>query len=202
MRKYFFLIMSLTYWLFMVVGFADNWLYEIDQPSNSNPKFLIHAFFAFCWFSLLLTQSALIRNRRVAFHKKLGMTGLFIFPAMCVTTAYLYISRFLEIGYLAPLSIMVSSQFVLAIVLSSIAFYTRKRDLQSHKDYMILGSFFLIQPAVDRTIGHLLDPIYLEAWLSAYAIMFGLFFWYFKKFNWALTLGLLIWGLGVYYAKL
>ncbi len=190
--------MSLLYWLFMVIGFSDNWLYDIDQPSNSNPKFLIHAFFAFSWFSLLLAQSALIRYGTVSQHRNLGMAGFFIFPAMCLSTGYLYLSRFLEIGYLSPLSKMVSAQLIFAIVLTFIAFAARKKDFQSHKNYIILGSFFLIQPAVDRAVGKLFDAYYVEAWLCTYAILFGLFFWFFKKFNWPLTLGTLIWGIGLF----
>jgi len=65
-EKYFFLIMSLT------IGYygcrlADNWLYDLDQPSNSNQKILISSLFCLCCFRLLLTQSALIRIEELAF---------------------------------------------------------------------------------------------------------------------------------------
>lgn len=198
MRKHFFLIMSLVYWLFMVVGFSDNWLYDIGQASNSVLKFMIHAFFAFAWFSLLLAQSVLISFGNLRHHKKLGIAGFVIFPAMCLSIGYIYGVRYLELGYLAPLSKMVIAQVFYAVILTTLSFIYRKKAPIKHKNYMILGSFFLIQPALDRTIGHLFDPIFLEAWLFSYLVLFGMFFWFFKKLYWPLIFGLLIWGIGFF----
>ena len=61
MRRNYPLVLSSLFWLTMVVGFSDNWLYDLDQPSNSAPHFLIHAGFAFLWFSALVVQCALVR---------------------------------------------------------------------------------------------------------------------------------------------
>jgi len=76
MRKNFYFIMSLVYWLLMMTGFSDNWLYDTSQESNFILKFQVHAFFAFSWFSILIAQTGLIRKNNFKTHKKLGIAGI------------------------------------------------------------------------------------------------------------------------------
>jgi len=197
MRKNFYFVMSIIYWLFMMIGFSDNWLYDTSQASNFILKFQIHAFFAFCWFSLLVVQTGLIRKNNFNTHKRLGIIGMIIFTGMILSTGYLYLSRYLELGYMAPLSKMVFSQYLFAIVLTTIGFVKRKSNALAHKTNIILGSLLLMHPAIDRMVGHLFDDIYIFVWLGIYFILFGLFVWYYKKIKWQLAIGFLIWLAGL-----
>jgi len=72
-------------------AFADNWLYDLDQPAIPKPPpppppppQNSYLFFCLLLVSLLVTQSALIRIEEFAFHKKRRMTGLLLFSQLCV----------------------------------------------------------------------------------------------------------------------
>jgi hypothetical protein len=196
MNKYFYLIMSALFWLIMVVGFSDNWSFDRGQPSNSDPGFLIHAFFAFGWFSMLVVQSALIRSKRAALHRRTGMVGILMFLGFLLSTLPMYAQEFLQNGRLAPLSLMIFSQLVFASFLITRAFLVRTRDPLAHKTNLMIGSLWLLQPGLDRAIGHLFGGIGL-AWLLTYSLLFIAFVWHYRRINWQLGVGFLIWAVGL-----
>jgi hypothetical protein len=196
-RKHFYLILSALFWLMMIVGFADNWLYDVHQPSNSVPKFIVHGLFAFAWFTIFLMQAALIRTRNVRLHQRLGIAGLVIFAGMALSTGYLYLSFFLEKGYLRPISKMISSQLVFAVVLVALGFLQRKKNLVQHKTNMLLANLWLIQPGMDRWVDHIFPSIFLELWLAVYVLLFASIIWYYKRVPWQLWVGALIWLAGL-----
>ena len=197
MRKNFYFIMSIIYWLFMVIGFSDNWLYDTNQASNYIPKFIVHAFFAFSWFSLLVVQTGLIRKNNLKTHQRIGIIGVIIFTGMIFSTGYLYLTRYLELGYMAPLSKMVFSQYLFAIVLVIIGFINRKSNALTHKTNITFGSFLLMQPAIDRAVGHLFDEVFIFVWLFIYFVLFAAFIWYYKKIKWQFAVGFIIWLAGL-----
>ncbi|MGB4772040.1 MAG: hypothetical protein WBP58_11295 [Chitinophagaceae bacterium] len=197
LRKHFYLILSALFWLMMIVGFADNWLYDVHQPSNSVPKFIVHGLFAFAWFTIFLVQAALVRTRNVRLHQRLGIAGLVIFVGMALSTGYLYLSFFLEKGYLRPISKMISSQLVFAVVLVALGYLHRKNNLAQHKTNMLLANLWLIQPGMDRWVDHIFPSIFLELWLAVYLLLFAAIMWYYKRVPWQLWVGALIWLAGL-----
>ena len=190
MRKYFYITLSSLLWIVMAIGFSDNWLTNINQPSNSEPKFLIHAVFAFSWFTLLVVQNGLIKKENIKAHIKTGKIGFLVFLGFLLSTLPLYLKEF------EPLSIMVFSQLVLAIVLIGLAYRFRKKNPDLQKTNIMFGSFLLIQPAWDRAVGHLFGSIGLE-WILFFLIIYGLFIWHDKKVRWQYVLGFIIWALGL-----
>ena len=196
MRKNFFLIMSLVFWLYMVIGFSDNWLFDRGQASNSNPGLMIHAFFAFIWFSFLPIQCLLVRSQRVDLHKKLGIIGVFLYACFWLTTTYLYVTIYIENGMPVPLGILNRALFVYSTCLYLDAFRVRAKNPERHKTSMIVGAFMLMEPAISRTTNHLFGKGSEGIWLLSYLILFGVFTWYFRKINWQLAFGFAIWLLG------
>lgn len=197
MRKNFYFIISIIFWLLMMIGFADNWLYDTNQPSNFIPKFIVHAFFAFSWFSLLVIQTGMIRKNNLKTHKSIGIIGMVAFAGMVLSIGYIYLARYLELGYMASLSKMVFSQYLFATVLIIIGFTNRKSNALSHKTNIIFGSLFLMQPAIDRTVGHLFDEQFIFVWLLIYIILFTTFIWYYRKIKWQLAIGFTVWLAGL-----
>ena len=189
--------MSIIYWLFMVIGFSDNWLTDTQQASNYIPMFIVHAFFAFSWFSLLVVQTGLIRKNNYQAHQKVGIIGMIIFFGMIVSTAWLYLTRFLELGYLSYLTQMVFSQLLFAIVLITIGFAKRKSDALTHKTNITFGCLMLMFPAIDRAVGKIFDELYPVVLLLTYFILFGAFVWYHKKIKWQFAVGFIIWLVGL-----
>ncbi|QCK15741.1 hypothetical protein DCC35_13810 [Mangrovivirga cuniculi] len=174
----------------MIIGFSDNWLTDVGQPSNSQPKFLIHAFFAFSWFTILVIQNGFIEKQDFSTHIKVGKLGFLIYIGFLLSTLPLYLKEF------EPLSLMVFSQLIFGSILIGLSYYYRKKDVQIHKMNMMFGSFLLVQPAWDRAAGHLFGSQGIE-WLLLYLVFFGLFIWYHKKLKWQIATGILIWAAGL-----
>ncbi len=189
--------MSIVYWLFMMIGFSDNWLYDTHQESNYIPKFIVHGLFAFSWFSLLVLQTGLVRKNNLKAHRQMGIIGMIIFYGMIVSTGYLYVTRFIELGYMSSLTQMVFSQYLFAILLITIGFAKRKADAQTHKTNIIFGCLMLMFPAIDRAVGHIFDNLYPVVLLFTYFVLFTSFIWYYKKIKWQFAVGFLIWLVGL-----
>ncbi len=196
MRDKFFFIISLIFWFLMVIGFSDNWLFDTGQESNSQPKFLIHAFFAFSWFTLLVVQTGLIRKRNYKLHMKLGLLGIIIYYLLTITIWNLFFENFMDkndwMRLVKPLE-------AFSIVLVTLGFLNRKKNTQNHKDYIIFGTFCLIGPALDRTVFHLFGPEYMMWPMLILTFgLFGSFIWYKKKFTWYMGLWLIFWTYSLY----
>src|SRR5690606_37183724 len=56
-----------------VVAFSDNLFTNITQPSNRDPKFVVHGLFGLAWYVLLATQANLVRQCNLRLHRKLGI---------------------------------------------------------------------------------------------------------------------------------
>ena len=111
--------MSLVFWLLMVIGFSDNWLFDVGQESNSDPKYMIHAFFASGWFTLLVVQAGLIRQERIKIHMTLGIAGMIAYAGFSAATSYIYLTRLLSEGSPEPLAMLNMAMFVFATFLIS-----------------------------------------------------------------------------------
>jgi hypothetical protein len=196
MRDKFFFIISLIFWFLMVIGFSDNWLFDTGQESNSQPKFLVHAFFAFSWFTLLVVQTGLIRKRNYKLHMKLGLLGIIIYYLLIITVWNLYFENFMDkndwMRLVKPLE-------AFSIVLVTLGFLNRKKNTQNHKDYITFGTFCLIGPALDRTVFHLFGPEYMMWPMLILTVgLFGSFIWYKKKFTWYMGLWIIFWTYSLY----
>ncbi|ANM31046.1 hypothetical protein ABI59_17890 [Acidobacteria bacterium Mor1] len=196
MRKHFHFIISLTFWGLMVFGFSDNWLTDVGQESNSEPGILIHAFFAFTWFSLLLAQASLVRRGRPGLHMTLGLSGLVVYPAFLVTTIYLYVTRYIETGSIAPLTLLNMACLAYGTLLIARGFAVRKRNPQEHRSDILFGTFMLMEPAISRSLGHLIGKGVEPFWLLTYLLFFGLFVWHARRVRWQVAIGFGIWLAG------
>ena len=185
MRKYFHLIMAIIYWLFMMIGFSDNWLTQVDQESNSDFKYIIHGVIAFLWFSLLIVQNTLVKSNNLKTHKRLGLIGLPLFYSLLVSVCYIVYSEFAEKGELDALTTMVSIQAIVSAVVTTIGFSKRKINTQQHKLMMTFGSFCLTQAAINRTVYWLFGSEYVFIFsLMIMLLMLALFIWYSRRFTW------------------
>lgn len=55
-EKAYFPVLGVFLLALSLVAFSDNLFTDIGQPSNREPRFLIHGFFALVWFTLLAAQ--------------------------------------------------------------------------------------------------------------------------------------------------
>jgi len=199
--------MGLVFWLIVMIGFSDNWLYDVDQPSNSVPRLIIHGLFAFLWYSLFVVQTGLIKKRKIGLHRKLGIVGIFIFAGMTLSTGYLFLAMYLRNGDLNPLSYMTSSQWAFGVVLVVMAYLKRRSNTRLHKINMLFANLWFIQAAMDRFVEKLVPPLeidspdyYIPVWLLFYGILFATMIWYYKRIPWQLYIGFIIWTAGLIFA--
>lgn len=198
MRQQFYFALSIFFWIVMAIGFSDNWLTDRGQESNSDWRFMVHAFFAFSWFTLLVIQTGLIQRGSRKLHMKTGIAGMVVFAGFLITTVPHYVDQYSTTGKLAPLSTMIFAQLILATILIVMGFAKRKTDSRTHKTNMMVGTFMLLQPAADSAIGHLFGRPDVE-WLLLYTILFGLFIWRHKGIRWQITVAFVTWFGGLLY---
>lgn len=156
--------------LLAIVGFSDNLFTDIGQPSNSDPKSIIHGVFALAWFTLIAVQPWLVTTGNVARHRKLGTLGAIAAVGLVLTTAYLqYLNAVRNDGLtgLALVNSILAGGFALCVAL---AIANRHRP-HHHKSLMMIGTFLILEPLVSRAAGHLgLSPM-----LTVPLVWLGLF---------------------------
>ena len=91
MQKYYFslasgITLALTLW-----GFSDNLFWDVGQPSNRDPKFIIHGMFCLAWMIVFFAQATLVRKNNIRLHRKLGITGFIIAIGVALSTMYVFI---------------------------------------------------------------------------------------------------------------
>lgn len=207
MRKSsFYFKMAIIFWVIMMLGFSDNWLYDVDQPSNSNPIFIVHGLLAFSWFSLLVIQSGLVSSRKVKLHRSLGVYTFVVFLLLIPSSLAIYVEMLVSEGEIDPNGLGLLVLYLFAVLLILMAYKKRRKDLSSHKILMSFGSFLMLRPGIDRVFNKLVDVLPFLASIVLYVLTFFVFYYsYFKhrkKVEWYLVAGFIIWLLGAAYGYL
>lgn len=141
-----------------LVGFSDNLVTDIGQPSNSDPKFIIHGLFALVWFALIAIQPALVGTGRISLHRTLGVVGAIAAIGLVLTTAYLQTLHYLRDDGLSGLALVNSIMIAAFAVCVGVAMANRHRP-EMHKRLMMIGTFLVLEPLASRASGHLgLNP--------------------------------------------
>jgi hypothetical protein len=143
-----------------VVAFSDNLFTNVGQASNHDPKFVIHGLFGLAWYVLLTVQANLIRTRRVATHRRLGIATFLV--AIGVTLSTLYIFVVLWKGW-ANMALEVRANRLLLpgyALCVFLAWHWRTRS-EWHKRLLFAGTFLMLGPVLSRTY----DPL-VAAWME------------------------------------
>ena len=156
-KHIFFPVFGIVLLALSLVGFSDNLFTDVGQPTNSDPKFIVHGIFALAWFLLIAIQPFLIRRRNVALHRTLGFYGMFVAAGLVVSTAYIRIVAFQADGALGTLAIfntILMTGFVVCIVLA----YRNRSRAEVHKRLIMVGTLLIMAPTTDRVAGHIGAP--------------------------------------------
>ena len=146
------ILLFLTVW-----GFSDNLLWRIDQPSNSDPKFIAHGSFCLGWMLVLFAQANLVRTRNVALHRKLGVAGFLTAIGVTVSTLYVFWAvwrPWREMYVFVQANRLLLPGFTLLVLL---AFVNRTRP-DWHRRYVFLASLYMLEPVLSRAFGPL-EPL-------------------------------------------
>ena len=157
----FFLLFLAACWLGVAMGFAPaiakRFAGHADYPA---PLILqVHAFAFIGWMLLLTAQIALIRVRRVAVHRSLGLIGFALVPLMAVSAlaSEIYAQRFHiahppnnEPFFILPIF------YAAGFALFAGAALFRRRDPAAHKRLILLATTIIVGAAYARWWGEAL----------------------------------------------
>jgi hypothetical protein len=131
------------------------------------PIYHAHAVLMGSWLLLLLTQSTLVAVGRTAFHRRLGLAGTVLAPAMVaamigmVTTSWFGIAA-TPAGAMSPEALQSTKFLVANLTLEQIrtaflfslfvgwALWVRKSDSETHKRLLIVATLMPLPAAIDR----------------------------------------------------
>jgi len=136
----YFSITSVLLLILSVVAFSDNLFTDIHQPSNSDPKFIIHGLFGLAWYVLLATQANLIRAGNLRLHRKLGIATFIV--AIGVTLATLYVFVVLWKGWpnMDP-EVRANRLLLPGFALCLLLAWQRRAQPEWHKRLIFIGTF-------------------------------------------------------------
>ncbi|MBO9671537.1 MAG: hypothetical protein J7485_13580 [Sphingobium sp.] len=164
-RSPFYLLFSLLLLAIVVTGFAPTFFLNAFMAKKPLPAHVfLHGVIGTSWYVLLLVQSALVYVRQTALHRRLGSVGMWlalgIFAATAVAAVLVFPIRLAAGMPLAEvesvLKIGRSAQMVRDIgAVAGFAGYIYlalrwRRDVETHKRLMMLGSIILSAAAIGR----------------------------------------------------
>jgi len=178
-ERLFFSAMALSVLAAVLLGFARTfffaaWFPEYQQHAPPEPIFFWHGAVFTAWFVLAAVQPLLVAGGNLRLHRRLGGYGAVLAAAMVVfgVVAALVAARrpggFIGVP-LPPLQFLVVPLATIFLFTVFVALaIARRRDAQSHKRLMLLGSISLLEAAVARwPIDGLLAPSFVPLFSGA-----------------------------------
>jgi uncharacterized membrane protein YozB (DUF420 family) len=161
-ERRFYLGFSLAMLAAVLLGFSRtfflrSWFPDwTDAHGAPEPFFYFHGVVFSAWFVLLVAQPSLVAAGRVDLHRRLGKFGaglavvMLVLGVMAALLAAARPTGFMDMP-LPPLQFLMVPLVVISLfgVFVSLAL-VRRRNVQSHKRYMLLASISLVDAAVAR----------------------------------------------------
>jgi hypothetical protein len=161
----YFSIVSVLLLILSVVAFSDNLFTDIGQPSNSDPKFIIHGLFGLAWYVLLATQANLIRVRNLRLHRKLGIATFIVAIGVTLSTLYLFVVLWKGWANMEP-EVRANRLALPGYALCLLLAWQRRAQPEWHKRLIFVGTFFMLAPVLDRDYDPLImswaEPLFPE----------------------------------------
>lgn len=158
-RSYF-SIVSVLLLALSLVAFSDNLLTDIGQPSNSDPKFVVHGLFGLAWYVLLATQANLVRVRNLRLHRKLGIATFIVAIGVTLSTLYIFVAIWNGWSNLAE-EARAHRLFLPGFALCIWLAWQWRRYPDWHKRLIVIGTFFMQGPVLSRSY----DPL-IVSWME------------------------------------
>ncbi len=158
-ERSFYLGMALATLGVVLLGFARSFFLRPwfpDHPAPPETIFYLHGAVFTGWFVLLVVQTSLVSLGRTDVHRRLGAVGAVLAVAMvAMGTAGALIAARRPGGFVGvsvpPLQFLAIPLFDMALFSSLVgSAVARRRDAQTHKRLMLLGSIAIITAAIAR----------------------------------------------------
>ena len=163
-----------------LAAFSDNLLTDVGQPSNSDPKFIIHGLFGLAWYVLLAMQANLVRVRNVKLHKKLGIATFIVAIGVTLSTLYIFIVVWKGWGLMTA-EVRANRLFLPGYATCLLLAWLRRGQSDWHKRLILTGTFFMLGPVLSRAYDPLIvswmEPLFPAFAARADEVGFLVFFW-------------------------
>jgi hypothetical protein len=163
-----------------VVAFSDNLFTDVGQPSNGDPKFVVHGLFGLSWYVLLAVQANLVRVRNVKLHMTLGVAAFVVALGVTVSTLHIFIvnwSGWDRMPAEARANRLLLPGFATCVLLA----WLRRRRSDWHKRLIFVGTFLMLGPvlsrAYDRLVVSWMEPLFPAFTTRFDEALFQTFFW-------------------------
>lgn len=158
-ERLFFLFMGVAILTIVIAGFAPSWFLRGTVTSARplsplTPLVILHGAAFTAWMLLFIAQAGLISARRVQWHRKLGGATIALAAAMValgILTAIAQVGRGTGPPGIPPL-VWIAVPLIDMVAFSGLVWlgYTRRRDPQAHKRYMLCATLLMLQPSIGR----------------------------------------------------
>ena len=151
----YFSITSVLMLFLSIVAFSDNLFTDIGQPSNGDPKFVVHGLFGLGWYVLLATQANLVRVRNLRLHRKLGIATFVVAIGVALSTLYLFVVLWKGWANMEP-EVRANRLLLPGFALCLLLAWRRRGQPDWHKRLIFVGTFFMLAPVLDRDYDRLI----------------------------------------------
>lgn len=181
-RPAYFAIMAMITLGLTLLGFLDNLLTNVGQPSNSDPKFIFHGLFCLGWMVLFAVQTQLVRLGRVRWHRSLGIAGIFVALGVVLSTLWVFIAVWKGWDAMSVIG-RANRLFLPSFGLLVLAALLGHRRPDWHRRMMLVATLFMLEPILSRAfdpfpliLNAFTDPQVDAAWWVFFVVTWnGLF---------------------------
>jgi hypothetical protein len=156
-RGAYFSTISVVLLILSIVAFSDNLFTDFGQPSNSDPKFIVHGLFGLAWYVLLATQANLVRVRNLRLHRKIGIATFMVAIGVTLSTLYIFVVLWKGWPNMAA-EARANRLFLPGFALCLLLAWKRRGQSDWHKRLIFIGTFFMLGPVLDRAY----DPLIMS----------------------------------------
>ena len=186
MKKYFFFTISTLLFISSFIAFSDNLITDVDQPSNSDPKFIIHGLIMFAWFGTFVAQTYFIMRGNIAAHIRWGKMGMIIAIGVFLSTLWVFIAVFKGWDAMEPF-VKANRLFMLSFTVFLGLAYKHTTNPEKHKRFIYLAIIPIIEPIMGRVSGVLMidqwELFYFLVWHSLFIGLFAYDWFSLKKIH-------------------
>lgn len=153
MKSWYFPGVTTAMLLFAIWGFSDNLIWDIGQPSNSDPKFVVHGLFFLLWMIVQALQAFFIRTDNFRLHRAFGLASTVIFIGLTLSTVHVFAAVWKGWENMAPFVKANRILFASFFGAVSAGYLLRRRAPETHKRLMVVGTLFVMEPMLSRVFG-------------------------------------------------
>ncbi len=158
------------YWMIallviLLIGFWPSYFSRLTEPMHVTLH--LHSIAMLAWVVLLITQSWLVRNRKLSHHRALGKTSFVIAPLVVITG--IWVNFHFQGRHEEPLAIGIQAIFWFGFFLPLLfgVLYVQairhRRNMNLHARYMILTALVFLIPGLGRALDNILGSFGLSS---------------------------------------